>query len=191
SEAPSIRMMTFCLAWVLLGLAGVVFVGEKANLLTKTPMQKSREELAARSRQLIQQFGYKSPSFDSAQGFDYEFGVLRYARQRETPGVLQAQLAKGQPAPIFYWYRQHDFLLWNSAGVIGENDPAEDRGGMIDVNLDPEGRLVFFAANPHRVDERADDPTTPPDWAAVFAAAGVDASRFTPAKPRLTMPHIS
>src|SRR5262249_46238179 len=58
SEAPSIRMMTFCLAWVLLGLAGVVFVGEKANLLTKTPMQKSREELAARSRQLIQQFGY-------------------------------------------------------------------------------------------------------------------------------------
>jgi serine/threonine protein kinase len=189
SEAPSIRMMALCLALVLLGLVGVAFVGEKANLLSQTPMQKSQEELAARSRQLIQQFGYKSPSFDSAQGFDYDSGFLRYVRQRETSTVLRAQLAKGQPAPIFFWYRQHDSYLWNSAGVIRENDPSGDRGGMIDVNLDPEGRLVYFAANPHRVEEAAGDPPPAADWAAVLAAAGIDASRFTPAKPRLVFAH--
>jgi hypothetical protein len=61
---------------------------------------------------------------------------------------------------------------------------------MIDVNLDPEGRLVFFAANPVRVDENADQPPPPADWSAVFAAAGLDATRFTPAKPRLNLPHI-
>src|SRR5204863_1290120 len=67
-----------------------------------------------------------------------------------------------------------------SFGWISENDPPNrDVSGMIAMQLDPAGRMTFLRAVPPQVETGADTPP-PPDWAPLFAAAGLDPSTFTP-----------
>jgi hypothetical protein len=67
-------------------------------------------------------------------------------------------------------------------GTIQENDPKPTMSGMIDVQLDPQGHLTYFEALPP---EREDPPgkTPAPDWSSLFAAAGLEMSKFQPAAP--------
>jgi serine/threonine-protein kinase len=49
---------------------------------------------------------------------------------------------------------------------------------MISVNLDPGGNLTHFIAVPPQVDEPI-EKSPPPDWSALFAAAGLDQATFS------------
>jgi serine/threonine-protein kinase len=57
------------------------------------------------------------------------------------------------------------------------------RAGDGQVSLDPKGRLVEFEAIPPQVEERPAAAPSAPDWARVFAATGLDPSRFAPTDP--------
>ena len=56
---------------------------------------------------------------------------------------------------------------------------------MLRIELDMQGRLLAFEAVPPQV-ERDAAPAPPPDWTALFAAAGLDLARLTPAQPQWT-----
>jgi hypothetical protein len=62
---------------------------------------------------------------------------------------------------------------------------------MVDINLDPEGRLTYFVANPPRVDDRLDALPEARAISFLFEAAGLDAARFTSTSPRITLPHAA
>jgi hypothetical protein len=70
---------------------------------------------------------------------------------------------------------------------VTRTQPAFDISGMVRMRLDMQGRLLDFEALPPRV-ERDAAPVPPPDWAALFTAAGLDPARFTPAQPQWTPP---
>jgi len=52
---------------------------------------------------------------------------------------------------------------------------------MISISLNPQGRLIELAAVPAQVEAPAG--SAPPSWAALFTAAGLDLTRFTPVEP--------
>jgi hypothetical protein len=96
-------------------------------------------------------------------------------------------LAKGQPAPIHFWYRQSPQPLiaadLSADGVVSPTQPPPIESGSISLRLDPQGRLLQLDAVPPQVEDRPAS-VRPPDWAALFSAAGLDVIRFQPAEPR-------
>ena len=67
------------------------------------------------------------------------------------------------------------------------NDPPLLVPGMLSVTLDPKGRLLEFHAVPPATDP---EPTAPPspDWASVFAEAGLDIQQWTVITPQRNPP---
>ena len=67
--------------------------------------------------------------------------------------------------------------------MVSRSDPPPINSGMVGLNLDPQGRLIQFDAVPPQVEEKPES-SRPPDWPALFAAAGLDMTRFAPAEPQ-------
>jgi serine/threonine-protein kinase len=65
------------------------------------------------------------------------------------------------------------------------DDPPPILSGMIEVEIDSQGRLCSFAAMPKQFEERT-QPALPVDWNATFSAAGLDLTKFEPAEPLWT-----
>src|ERR1035438_9936718 len=145
----------------------------------------SKQEVAA--RELIQSFGYTSRPSDSAFGLGSDVDYQRYAEQREKPGEFRAQLAKGQPPFVYFWYRQSPRYLetFNARGRVAEDDPPPHISGMAGLQLDTLGRLIYFSAAPPQVEETPAS-STGPDPRPLFAAAGLDPARFTSTEPKWT-----
>ena len=99
-------------------------------------------------------------------------------------------------AVIGFWYRQHkdEFLAdsfygpnYFESGTITYGSPANSEPGMIRLILDAKGRLYALEARPEP-GARAQAPEASTDWSPLFAAAGLDLARFTPAPPQLIPP---
>jgi predicted Ser/Thr protein kinase len=178
------------LAAALLGLAAFAFLAATTSMIEKVQPTKPPEVLADKARELIQRLGYTAPPGDSADAFDSNADFLNGVEKTDRPLPRWDEIARSQPSPLKFWYRQspdpmlafglHDQMF--IPGDIEEDDPKPTMSGMIDVQLDPQGRLVYFEALPP---EKEDPPsqTPPPDWNALFAAAGLDQSKLRPATP--------
>ena len=170
-----------CLAAMLLGTGLLTAVSGKVSLLRRTPFAKPPDVLVDRAREVVRKLGYTSPPADSAYGFGTHLSYLRYVAEHDQSARRWEALAGGQPAAIFFWYRQSPLSLEprNPEGTVGLEDPPPLLSGMVTVYLDPEGRLRQFFAVPPQVED-AKDPSPPPDWPAMFSEAGLDPSSFHP-----------
>ena len=187
----SVRTIGICMVWILGGLVVAAVLGGKTNLLTKTPLPKPPAVLEQKARDVIQSLGYNEPPTDSAFGFLYATDYQSYAEKQEKPVTYQAQLAKGKPPLIYFWYRQSpQYLeatptnnLGDGVSTVSPSDPSPLHSGMIGLNLDAQGRLIQFSAVPPQLEETP-APPRPADWTALLTAAGLDMTRFTPAEPQ-------
>ena len=178
------------LAAALLGLAAFAFLAATSSMIEKAQLAKPPEVLADKARELIQRLGYTAPPGDSAYAFDSNDDFLNAVEKADHPLPQWDEIARSRPSPLKFWYRQSPdpmlaFGLRDQMfipGGIRENDPKATMSGMIGVQLDPQGRLTYFEALPP---EKEDPPgqTPPPDWSALFAAAGLDLSKLRPATP--------
>ncbi|PYT25145.1 MAG: hypothetical protein DMG57_26300 [Acidobacteria bacterium] len=90
-----------------------------------------------------------------------------------------------QASLLTYWYRQSPQYMGASElqgelmvpGVVTRQDPVPIASGMINVELDSEGRLTRFQAIPPEVEKTAPRAGAF-DWNVLFSAAGLD-----PAEP--------
>src|ERR1700691_1470893 len=203
-ETPSPQMVaasgeTAALSWkiavpslapALAGLAALAFLAATSSMIEKAQLTKPPEVLSDKARELIQSLGYTAPPGDSAYGFDSNDDFLNAAEKTDKPLPQWDQIARSRPSPLKFWYRQSPEPMLAPGihssdlipGEIQENDPKPTMSGMIDVQLDPQGRLTYLEALPP---ERESPPaqTPPPNWNALFAAAGLDMSKFQPATP--------
>jgi len=203
-ETPSPQMVaasgeTAALSWkiaipslaaALVGLVAFVFLAATSSMIEREQLTKPPEVLADKARDLIQSLGYTAPPSDSAYAFGDNNDFLNAVEKADKPHPHWDEIARSRPSPLKFWYRQSpgpllaegmdsDMLI---AGVIAERDPKPTMSGMIDVQLDPQGRLTYFEALPP--EKEAPPAQTPlPDWNALFAAAGLDMSKFQPATP--------
>jgi serine/threonine protein kinase len=178
------------LAVALAGLTAFVFLASSFSMIEKAQLTKSPEVLADKARDLIRDLGYDRPPGDSAYALEDNTDFVNAVEKSDQPRPDWDEVARSRPSPLKFWYRQSpepmlahgmntDMLI---PGAIQEDDPKPTMSGMIDVRLDPQGRLTYFEALPP---ERENPPakTPPPDWSPLFAAAGLDMSKFQPEAP--------
>jgi len=184
NEGIPVRTASFCLAWILVGLVAVLILNAKVNVLRQTPFPHSPEILAQKAREMLESFGYAAPPADQAYEFAYDTGYRSYAEKQEKLSASRDQLAKGQPPLIDFWYRQspQPLIVSSPFGYVSPKDPPPIVSGMIGMGLDPKGHLLQLDAVPPQVEQ---EPFAPGafDWKPLFAAAGLDMSRFTAAEP--------
>ena len=191
------RTALVCFTAILAALAVVAGTRAKSDLLSHAPLPTPPDGLAYRAQEILKQFGYAEPARTAAYGFHVpDTSFLKFAEQqnRARRDVL---LATHQPAIVRFWYREHQvefrpdsFALDTPAGLccmVLFDSPPNLEPGMARLELDANGRLVSLEVRPPARSSTAES-VKPPDWAALFNAAGLNPARFTPAVPEETPP---
>jgi predicted Ser/Thr protein kinase len=194
------RTAVALLAGVLLSLAFVVYFSMHYNGYEKMGLEMTPEVLTQKAREIVSRLGYVGRPSDSAFGLNLDGDFQEYVEKNDKPRPDWDAVLAGRPSLLEYWYRQspddmvanefHDNLV---PGIIGEHDPPNTLSGMINLRLDPQGRLTYFEAIPPQKTEAtiglsaAGSASTQPgstpgstqyDWSVLFSAAGLDPSRF-------------
>ena len=181
AEAGQTGGLSPALAWAGLaaflgGGALVVLLGGKAQLVRMVPLDKPPAVLAERAREIVGRAGFAEEPADSLHAFAPNDAYLRNIEERGAKIDPWAPLRRSRPAGLLYWYRQspQPLVKFQTAG-LGDwlTDPPNVTPGMVQVALDPAGRLQYFTAVPP---EREEDghPTAGLDWSPLLAAAGLD-----------------
>jgi Protein kinase domain len=185
------RVAVACLAAILIGLAGLVVLTVRHNVLDQMNAELSPEVLTQKAREMIARLGYESRPADSFSDFDYDGDFVSYIEKHDKPHPDWNQIVRSRPSLLQFWYRQspdqivasdfHDMLL--TPGMVDQSDPPPTLSGMVRLELDPQGRLVLFEAMPPQVFTPASTPTQGFDWTPLFLAADLDPMQFHPTPP--------
>lgn len=191
-ETSGLKPRTAILYFValLLGLAISVYLTIRDSGLERLGLDQPPEVLRQKARELINRLGYDSRPTDSYFDFDYDTDFINYVEKNDKPRPNWSQVLTTQPPVLQFLYRQspqymaasdfHDVLL--TPGVVSKTDPPTTLSGMINVALDPHGRLLYFQAIPPEKDNEA-APSTPIDWNPLLTAAGLEPSQLQSAAP--------
>lgn len=178
------------LASVVVLIAGICFLSRGTMLYRKVPLNKSPEVLRDRASELVKKLGYTASAGDSAYGMGMDPEYLNYVHENEASRSRWDKLSSGQPAAIYFWYRQSPRPFDVSTGQdVSEDTPARDLPGMTTLTLDTLGRLRSFYAVPPSKSSGPDAPA--PDWSPLFSESGLDQAGFQPVTPIWTPPHES
>jgi serine/threonine protein kinase len=168
-----------CLVWVVMALAGTLWMAEQSRLSQIVPLPKSPELLVADARAILQDLGYPTPQRDSTNGFSSDSSYIDDLMSKDRSNTWWELLARGEPSVIRFWYRESPQYL------VPEHDPPLSVPGMVSLQLDTRGRLRQLEAVPADFDDSGAD-TLEADWGSLFAAAKLDPEDFTPDEPQLS-----
>jgi hypothetical protein len=187
------------LAGVILSVTAGILLSAQSALYRRVPLEKPPEELAGHARDILQSVGYSAPPVDTAVGFDEGFyegkEFLSYIAEHDKSKTRWDHLETGA---FEFWYRGSPLPLeahyvFSFAPVLGfvmTFDPPMEASGMTLLRLTPRGNLTQLIVVPPQVEEPL-GAAPPPDWAPLFAAAGLDPSKWAPAQPTWTPPMYS
>jgi hypothetical protein len=185
-EGFSTRTAVLCMVAIVAAMIGGVVIHSTVTLLARAPVTIRPDALADRVQALLKSIGYTAEPGSTAYGYwCCDNAVTRYLS-----GFGEAQktaaLASQRPAVISFFYRQDDWggFQGRPYDVFRMSEAAPP--GYVSVRLDAQGRLLRLEAHPRPGIVNAG----PVDWAVLFAAAGLDISRFTPSEPR-TIPEVA
>jgi serine/threonine-protein kinase len=186
---PAVAVSLLACLLVMIGIA--CFLTRYTTLYRKVPLNKSPEVLRDRATELVKMLGYTAFPADSAYGMGIDRGYLDYVRDTDASPSRWDKLKSGQPASIYFWYRQSPRPFDVSyGGDVSENTPARDLSSMTTLTLDTLGRLrSFYAVPPQRSSPAADAAV--PDWSTLFTESGLDLAKFQPVPSTWTPPHES
>lgn len=171
---------------------GVIALNHKWQSYSFTPLEKSPEVLAEKSREILKKFGYTETPTDAEYEFAEDETFLNYrgffnlGEKPELPPIKKL-LKSAQPYNIYFLYRQSpEYLAPIDSVKVTEIEPPLDRSGMANVKLDVRGRLVEFLAVPPKNDFSAN--VTEVNWSDIFVEAGLDLNKFEEIEPNITPP---
>jgi len=184
------RAAVACLAAVLVGLGLAAFLGVHYSGLGLMRLELTPEVLTQKARETIGRLGYPERATDSASGLDFDNDYKDYAEKKDKPRPDWNAVLAGRPSLLRFWYRQspqymlaegyQDQLL--NPGIVSRDDPATVVSGMINLELDAQGNLIYFQAiPPQKENPRAAAAAF--DWNVLFAAAGLDPAKFQKTEP--------
>lgn len=212
------RVAVICLGGILLALALATYLAAHYSALEKMRLELTPEVLTQRAHEMIARLGYAGRPADSAHSLRYDGDFQDYVEKNDKPPHWDDVLA-ARPSVLQYWYRQspdtlvatefRDQLL--TPGIVTSSDPPTVLSGMINLELDPQGRLTYFQAIPPQKQDpqkqvlqkqelqkqelQKQDPKNesasaagpaPFDWNRLFNEAGLDPSKLQPAEPSWT-----
>jgi predicted Ser/Thr protein kinase len=184
------RTAIACLAAVLFGLSLATYLGIHYSGLEKMRLELTPEVLTQKAREIIVRLGYPERPVDSASDLLYDGDFQEYVEKNDKPYPDWDAVLAARPSLLSFWYRQspdgmvaegfRDQFL--NPGIITRDDPPTVLSGMINVELDPQGRLTYFQAIPRQKESSSNESSSAPaaafDWNLLFAAAGLDPAQF-------------
>jgi len=184
------RAAVACFALVLLALGVVTFLGVHESALEKMQLDLSPEVLEQKAHETIARLGYAERPVDSASNLRSDDDFQEYVEKNDKPRPDWNAVLAARPSLLSFWYRQSPDIMMAEGfrdqllnpGIVTRDDPATTLSGMINVELDPQGRLTYFQAIPPQRDAGASQSTAF-DWNIAFAAAGLDLAQFQKAEP--------
>jgi serine/threonine-protein kinase len=174
------------LAAVVGGIALMAVLADRTMLFRQVALNRPPEVLAQQAQDLLERLCHTDPPADRFFRYQYDAGYLRHVRDTDpSPGRWDCLKAQ-QPTAVVFFYRQSPRpLLASTPGddlsSVSALNPPPVVPGMAGVELDGQGRLLSLYVLPPEHD--TSQPGPPPDWARLFAAAGLDLSQFRPAAP--------
>ena len=184
------RTALACLASLLVTLGIITFLGIHYGGLSRMRLELTPEVLTQKARDIIARLGYTERPADSVSDLQYDSDFQGYVEKNDKPLPDWNRVLAARPSLLGFWYRQspddmeakgfRDQLL--NPGIVTQDDPPPTLSGMINVELDPQGRLTYFQAIPPQKDGTGAQ-STPFDWNILFAAAGLDPAQFQRAEP--------
>src|SRR5262249_2127837 len=149
-------------------------------------LERPPEFLAGLAQELLSRVGAPGAG-SSAQGFLQDRAFLQYLVRQDRSPSRWSHLAQARPGPIQFWYRTSPkpLIAANPEGEVTEDDPPEAEPGMVNVSLDPRGRLLSFRVVPEPATGASAASASgqkslliAPDWKPFFVAAGLDPDGF-------------
>jgi predicted Ser/Thr protein kinase len=160
-------------------LIAVMPLREARTALIHSSMERSPEVLAHESRSLAVQFGYTDRPADSAVWLNHRPDLMNYLKKLPTPHKWDEWYAAESPIRSIYRESPRPLNALPDGRVTSDNPPPT-LPGMLQVNLDGNGRLLVFDAVPNDGAPAFPNPV-PPD--AVFRASGLDLTKFREIDP--------
>lgn len=178
-----------CLLAALVGLVLMARLYDQSGLIRATSLPKSPEVLAERAREIAKRLGYDDAPVDWAHSFEWDRAYLEHIGRDDPSPARWEKLRNAPLAPFLFYYRQSPrrLVAANRDGRILKDDPPLNVSGMLEVELDPAGRLTAFVGVPPQV-ETLSRPAPDPDWSALFQEAGLDLASFQQADPQWAAP---
>jgi Protein kinase domain len=190
-EKEGLRLAT---AWsllfaVIVGLAGVAFLADKATILGVVPLPISTEVFAAKARDFARQIGYTAAPVDTSYGIDAWSPYIDYVDAHDQSRDRWKNLSTGTPPVLAFWYQESPRFLdvrhFTWVPIAAPGDPPNRISGMCQIFLDTLGHLLEFECVPPQL-VTSTDPAPAPNWEPLFTAAGLDARTFRAAPPQWT-----
>ncbi len=185
------RAAMVCLAAVLIAVGLITFIGIHFSGLDRMHLEQTPEVLAQKAREITARLGYPERPLDTASGMDYDGDLQDAIEKNDKPRPDWNTILAGRPSLLSFWYRQSPDYMYAEGyrdqflnpGIVTQSDPPATLSGMINMSLDPQGRLIEFHAIPPQTMEGT-GPPPPYDWAQLFSQAGLDISKFQKAEPQ-------
>jgi hypothetical protein len=179
---PGVGLALVAFTLVMLGV--LTMASQRYGVMPQIPLPKSTDSLRDRAQDVLERLGYTNDVYDTTQGWLFRRDYLDWSRRQQTGADPRAALATGRTGTVNFWYRTSPTVIIPAitAPLPSSNDPPFVVSDMRMVYLDPHGRLVEFDALSPQVDEGG--AAVVPDWAPLFALAGLTRSAFHDVEPR-------
>jgi serine/threonine-protein kinase len=185
------KVAIICFAGVLVALGVVAFLGVHYTGLDRMHLEQSPEVLAQKAREMTARLGYPDRPLDTAYGIDFDGDFQESVEKNDKPHPNWDAVLPGRPSLFNFWYRQSSDYMFAEGyrdqllnpGIVTKSDPPTTISGMLNVHLDPQGRLIHFLAIPPQKENSA-PPSAPVDWNLLFNEAGLDPPKFQKADPQ-------
>ncbi len=170
-----------CLAVLAVALIVLTWAQGVTTILQAARLETPPQAMAQKARDVLANLGYTHKPYSTAYDYGYDFAVrdkLRHEGERQA----LAKVASARPPAVYFMYRSSSELVAPKTfgpRFVTEDDPPLTVPGMITLRLDHQGRLASLSAKP--LDTQA--PPAAFDWTKLFAASGLDQSKFKPADP--------
>lgn len=183
---------------ILIGLALCIYLSIHYSAYEKMGLDLPPDVLDVKAREIVSRLGYDARPYDTASGLNVNGDFLDWVEKNDKPRPNWDAVLAVRPSLLQYWYRQSPDDMFADGfrdnfltpGIVTESDPPTVLSGMLNLQLDPAGRLTYFQAiPPQKLDSGtsgAGSPTAAFDWNVLFNAAGLDPSKFQPAQSTWT-----
>jgi len=190
----AIALPVLIFALVCAFVVGVV--QSDVSLIGQVPFGTPPLLLDSRAQEIVTDLGYSVDAGDSASSFVSDLGYIDWLQSEGVAEQRWEVVQEGRPASILFWWRNSPTVLVPLSGGLAPSqsvslsNPSRNVPGMISLQLDTLGRLVWLDVVPTRVvDESAVVAET--DWAKLFASMELDMANFTAVEPRLLPEHFA
>jgi len=190
TEGMQPRLAVACLLCVVALTAIGSYLGFRESGLRQVDLRYSTEVLRHKAEEIRAGLGYSALPRDRAYGLEYDDDYLAYLSKNGKPENGWSRVLAEDPPVLQFWYRESplDMVPRGYAspaltpGAVTFSDPPRTFSGMINLRLDPKGRLLYFQAIPP---EREEHPPAerPLNWQPLFKAAGLNEADLKPARP--------